>query len=133
MHADALLYLGVAALQQGNPDRAVKLIDRAIRIDSDSQNFHRSHSTATPSELISAPAINQGLRVDSLNSNRADAHYNLGLALNLQGRTEDATSSFLKALALSPRDSSALYNLGCMYRSRANTKKQLTFSEGPWK
>ncbi len=129
LHADALHYLGVTALQQGHPDRAVKLIERAIRLDSQPRNY----SIAGPSEQLSAPVINQGARVNRLNPNSADAHYNLGLALKLQGRTEDAISNFLKALELNPQDGGTLYNLGCIYRSQGQDEKAIDFSEELWK
>jgi Flp pilus assembly protein TadD len=39
-HADALHLLGVVALQQGNPARAVELIGRAIAINPSAAAFH---------------------------------------------------------------------------------------------
>lgn len=128
-HADALHYLGVTALQQGHPGRAVKLIDRAIRIDSHRKNCHENHPIAGPTEQPSTPTINQGARarVTRLNPDSADALYNLGLALNLQGRIEDAVFNFLKALELNPRDGSTLYNLGCIYRSQGQDEKAIDF------
>jgi hypothetical protein len=38
-HADALHSLGVIAMQQGYPERAVELIGQAVRIDSGSENL----------------------------------------------------------------------------------------------
>ena len=39
-HADALHLLGVVALQQGNPQRAVELIGRAIAVNPSVAAFH---------------------------------------------------------------------------------------------
>jgi len=117
----------VTALQQGHAGRAVKLIDQAIRIDSRPQDFHGSHPIAGPAEQLAASANSQGARDAKLNPDSAVAHYNLGLALNLQGRTAEAISSFLKALALNPRDGSILFNLGCMYKSRGQYDKASDF------
>ena len=56
LHADALHYLGVAALYQGQPARAIKLIEQAITLDSDWNNFHNNHPVAGPSEKPTAAA-----------------------------------------------------------------------------
>ncbi len=42
----------------------------------------------------------------------ADAHYNLGVALNSLGRPDEAIESFKRAVALDPDDSESQFDLG---------------------
>ena len=45
-------------------------------------------------------------------SNRATAHYNLGVALKAKGQQDEAIAEYRKAIQIDPKHVSAQYNLG---------------------
>lgn len=53
-----------------------------------------------------------------------DLHYNLAISRLKNSRFADAASSFKMALDLNPKDKDACYNLGVLYESYLNDKKQ---------
>ncbi len=126
-HADALHYLGVIALQNGNPDRAADLIEQAIRIDSHPQPFIRESSLPAKDEPKCASSARRAHQVARLTPDCADAHYHMGLALYRQGKPVDALTCFHKALAVNPRDAQALYNIGCILRSQGDSQQAIEF------
>jgi predicted O-linked N-acetylglucosamine transferase (SPINDLY family) len=126
-YADALHYLGVIALQQGNPDRAVELIDQAIDSYTKQKLSGQRLSSQGRGQPRCAMPADRDRQITQLKPDCADAYYNLGLALNCQGNTEDAILNFLKVLKLNPNDGHALYNLGCLYRNQGQNEKAIDF------
>lgn len=53
-----------------------------------------------------------------------DLHYNLAISHLKNSRFANAASSFKKTLDLNPKDKDASYNLGVLYESYLNNKKQ---------
>jgi tetratricopeptide (TPR) repeat protein len=111
-HADALHLLGVVALQQGNPARAVELIGRAIAVNPSVAAFHANLAEAYRAlgQLDRAAGCCQvALR---LQPNYPEAANNLGLAWLAQGKADAAAAQFREALRLQPGAPMIHNNLG---------------------
>ncbi|RME50247.1 MAG: tetratricopeptide repeat protein [Deltaproteobacteria bacterium] len=57
----------------------------------------------------------------------AEAHYNLGYLLAQQGKMQDATAAYLRAIELDPELVPALYNLGALYYKQRRYTDALAF------
>jgi tetratricopeptide (TPR) repeat protein len=111
-HADALHLLGVVALQQGNPQRAVELIGRAIAVNPSAAAFHCNLAEAYRAlgQLDRAAGCCQlALR---LQPDYPEAANNLGLILQAQGKRQAAALQFREALRLGPDAPMVHNNLG---------------------
>jgi tetratricopeptide (TPR) repeat protein len=111
-HADALHLFGVVALQQGDPQRAVELIGRAIAVNPSVAAFHSNLAEAYRAlgQLDRAAGCCQlALR---LQPNYPEAANNLGLILQAQGKGQAAIPQFREALRLGPDAPMVHNNLG---------------------
>jgi tetratricopeptide (TPR) repeat protein len=111
-HADALHLLGVVALQQGNPQRAVELIGRAIAVNPSVAAFHANLAEAYRAlgQLERAAGCCQvALR---LQPHYPEAANNLGLVWLAQGKADAAAAQFREALQLRPGVAMVHNNLG---------------------
>ena len=55
----------------------------------------------------------------SIKPDYADAYYNMGMALQDQGKLEEAIGAYNKAIAIKPDYAGAYYNMGiCFQRAR---------------
>ena len=124
-HADALHSLGVIAMQQGRPERAAELIGLAIRIDSNSENLCHVVNNSKKDARGFTTSLSLDHPFTRLNPDCADAYYNMGLALNRLGKSDDAIASFLKALEVNPGDYQSLYNLGCVFRHQGKIEQAI--------
>jgi tetratricopeptide (TPR) repeat protein len=111
-HADALHLLGVVALQQGSPQRAVELINRAIAVNPSVAAFHGNLAEAY--RALGQPERAAGCCQVAL---RLQPHYpeaanNLGVAWLALGKIEAAAEQFREALRLRPGVAMAHNNLG---------------------
>src|SRR5690349_9030487 len=78
-HAPALHLLGVLALQRGQQDVALALIDRAIALDRSVAEFHNNRGSVLRAKGDLAGAAEAFARAIQLNPRYARAHQNLGL------------------------------------------------------
>jgi tetratricopeptide (TPR) repeat protein len=111
-HAGLLHLLGVVALQQGDPRRAVELIGQAVAREPSEAPFHANLAEAyrTLGEIDQAVACcRTALR---LQPDFPEALNTLALALQAQGKTEAAIEQFRAALRIKPDFAMALNNLG---------------------
>jgi tetratricopeptide (TPR) repeat protein len=124
-HADALHLLGVVALQQGNPPRAVELIGRAIAVNPSAAAFHCNLAEAYRAlgELDRAAGCCQlALR---LQPDYPEAANNLGLILQAQGKNQAAIAQFREALRLGPNAPMVHNNLGNALRLEGDKAQAL--------
>lgn len=115
-HVDAVHLLGVAALQAGRADEAVRTIQAAIALDGARAGFHNNLGEAfrVLDRLAEARACyEQALRLDP---NYVDARNNLGIALKGLGQTNEALVCYQEALRRRPNDAGIHSNLGNTYR-----------------
>ncbi len=111
-NAQALHYLGVAELQQGQTAAAVEHIQRACQLDPHNATYHGNLGSAygTMGRFdLAAESLRTALRCDP---NFADALNNLGAALSKLGKHDEAVASIRRAVKLRPNMVAAHVNLG---------------------
>lgn len=115
--ADALHWLGVLALQCGQQDLALELIERALarrRGDPEMLNNRGNVLNALGRHADAEGAFRHALTVAP---SFAEAHYNLGHALKAQAKNEAAVAAYGRAIHLNPDFVAAHYNLGLAQRA----------------
>ncbi|HEX9395651.1 MAG TPA: tetratricopeptide repeat protein [Burkholderiales bacterium] len=115
-HVDALHFLGMLALQQGDAARAGELIERSLEIHpaNVAARFNLGHVRQLQGRL--EEAITQYREVLALDAGHAPACYNLGVVCRQLGRRADALAYFKQAVALRPEFAEGLYGLGHLLR-----------------
>jgi tetratricopeptide (TPR) repeat protein len=111
-HFDALHLLGVIAIQCGEPERAVELIGKAIRINPNSTAAYYNRAKALRDLRQFNASLNDYDNAIARDHNQADIHYNRGNVLREMRQYEAAVGSYEKAVALAPLYVEALNNLG---------------------
>ena len=114
-HPDALHLLGVIHAQRGQPETAVDLISRALKVRPDVADAHSNLGAALTATGALDEAIASLQIALQLNPNLPGAHNNLGKALFNQGRISEAIEAFSKAASLNPDDPKSHANLALAY------------------
>ncbi len=119
--ADAWQLLGALALQVGQPQTALELIDQAISLTpadapclADYQ-VNRGEALRGLGRRDEAVAALRG--AIAVNPDHVAGHNNLGIVLNDLGRYAEAVVVFERALALQPKHINAQNNLALAYRA----------------
>jgi predicted O-linked N-acetylglucosamine transferase (SPINDLY family) len=110
-HADALYLLGEICRQSGQIDRAIRLMQEAVRSNAREPAYHRSLGdifSKSESWSLAASHYEAALQLDPAS---ADLWNLLGLAHQEAGRLNEAESCFRKALQREPGNLPALNNL----------------------
>lgn len=117
-HAETLHRLGAAAMQGGKLKDAVRLIERAIRLNDTVHSFHADLG----STLLQLGKNNDAARscrtALSLNHRDSVAHFSLGRALHRLQKLPEAEASYRAALKIQPGQDQALMNLGNLLQER---------------
>jgi tetratricopeptide (TPR) repeat protein len=109
---DALHLLGVVALQSGDPQKSVELIERAISVGPRSPVAHSNLGNAWNAQGQPQRALKSYEAALALKPDYADAHFNRGVVLVDLQRWSEALEAFDRVLALQPGHAQALYNRG---------------------
>ena len=115
-HADAIQFLGVAALQSGRFVEAVELIQRAIYLNPHVAAYHNNLGAALQWQrrhVEAAESYQQALR---LQPDDVDALFNLGTCLKELGRLLESVECFQRAVLLKPDHLDARNTLGAVFR-----------------
>jgi tetratricopeptide (TPR) repeat protein len=107
--------LGVMLSDQIKLDRTLRRGKRTIKI--------------TPDDAQTAEAIRHFEQALEILPNYVQAHNNIGLLLNRQGKTEDALRHFEKALETEPDSAVAHGNIGAVLSSLGETNKAISHFE----
>jgi len=102
-HPAVLHKLGVLVHEQGDPVRAVELIERAIARRADDPAYHNNLGNALRALGRPAQAEHAYRSALRLRADYAGALYNLGALLADSGRLEESNALLRRCLALSPR------------------------------
>jgi tetratricopeptide (TPR) repeat protein len=122
-HADALLLLGLVAMQQGNPKRGVELISRAVVLRPQIALYYANLGEAYRMLGDQEQAAESFRRALALNPHLAPVANNLGLCLEALGQTEGAVAAFRAALRNQPELATAHNNLAmALYRLGERTE-----------
>jgi protein O-mannosyl-transferase len=106
------IHLGVAFLQKGREQEAVRHFQGALEIKPDFAKAHYNLGNAfVQLGRVSEALVNYNEALE-INPNYAEAEYNLGIALLQIGRLNEAVSHYNKALVINPNYVEAHNNLG---------------------
>ena len=109
---NALHFLGILRLAQGNAGEAVRLIRLALAVDGSFADAHVNLGNALAAQRkfdLAASSYRQALHLDA---SLAQAHYNLGRALAEAGQGAAAAEAYRASIRLAPGFADAHYNLG---------------------
>jgi tetratricopeptide (TPR) repeat protein len=124
-HADALHLLGVLRHQQGQPDRAVELIGRAVVLLPGVAPFHSNLAEAYRALGQLERAVGCCRTALRLAPDYPEAACNLGMALHDLGRDSEAVEHLRHAIALRPDFATAHNNLGMVLRELGEHEQAL--------
>lgn len=116
-HPDALHLLGLTWIDEGQAERGLQLIRRAIAFRPD--YLEAINNIAIELAKLDRHAEAQGFLEKALRLNEAqpDVHYNLGRSLNALGRFTEALTSYDRAVALRPEHHEAWNNRGITFNA----------------
>ncbi len=108
----ALHYLGVILYQQGDLERALPLLDRAVARVPQEPEFHNNRGIALTAAQRHDEAIAAFRQALALRPEHAATLNNLGLALHANGEPHAARAAYEQAIGLMPQFVQAHWNLG---------------------
>src|SRR3954447_23402826 len=117
-HADALHFSGVLAHQQGQPERAVALIERSLELEAGHADWHSNLGIVLQESLSLDAAAASCRRAIALDARHANAHNNLGVVLRARGSVGEAEAAYRAAIEIDPEHSDAYHNLGVLLNSQ---------------
>src|SRR5579859_4880181 len=91
---NALHFLGILRLAQGNPGEAVRLIRQALAIDGRFPDAHLNLGNALAAQKQFDQAVASYRQAVQLDPRLPQAHYNIGNALRAAGRVEEAVVAY---------------------------------------
>lgn len=109
-HSRALHQLGLLALKQKLPHRAVELLEAAVRAEPRSAAYHNNLGTALARAERGVEALASHERAIELDPDYANAHYNRANLLYVSRRFEAALAGYDRVLALRPGHADAHIN-----------------------
>jgi tetratricopeptide (TPR) repeat protein len=116
-HADALLLLGLVAMQQGDAERAAGLFREAVVLNPGVALYHANLAEAYRMLGRYEQAAGEYRTALTLDAQMAPAANNLGLCLQSLGQTEAAIAAFTRALEIDASFAAAHNNLAmALYR-----------------
>ena len=114
--ADAVCRLGAALLGAGNQEDGVRLLKRALQIDSEHPRAHDTLGQLWMEEQDNALAAKHLLAAVRTDQHNWGARLNLGIVMRRLGKNADARRFYREALNLKPDCAAAHYNLGYLDR-----------------
>ncbi len=124
-HADSLHLLGVIALQTGNPEAALALIQRAVALRPDAAPCRNNLGQVLERlgrDDEAARCYEAALELDPSN---AEAHNNLGLVFARRDRLADADALYRKAIELDSEYAEPHANRGNLLKDRGEVDAAL--------
>ena len=119
-HPVALHFLGVIALQSGNPNASIKLIKRALETAPDYSQAYNNLGNAYNTLDQIEDAIDNYSQALELNPDNVDALFNLGLMQRKIGNYEEARKLLQKCVEVEPRRADINFYLGAIYEKLGN-------------
>lgn len=113
--ATAALEKGMAELDAGQPQQAIKQLDRAIKLDSGNARAFQQRGNAYYDSGNLEQAIADYSQAIQLNPSYVDAYLNRGLAYQELNNLPKAIQDFSEVIELQPQDADAYYQRGLAY------------------
>jgi len=104
--------LGLSASKGGNPDKAEKAFEEALRLDPDHLKSLLNLSRVLIDQRRFDEAIVKLTRAGEIKPDSVELQRLLGRTYNGQHKTNDAVDAYHKAIALDPTDAWSMNNLG---------------------
>ena len=104
--------LGMALLQKGQLDEAIRQYQQALKVNPDYYSAHDNFGVALVKSGRLDEAMAQFLQALKINRDDALAHNNLGMALVQKGQLDEAIAQYQQALKINPDFDMARLNLG---------------------
>jgi tetratricopeptide (TPR) repeat protein len=111
-HFGALQLLGIIRSQQGQHDRAIALLQRAVAQDSRAEEAHNNLGMALHADARYEEAVAAFDEAIAIRPSYAIAHNNRGNSLASLGRHDEAVAALDRAVALDSNYAEAFNNLG---------------------
>lgn len=111
-HFDALHLSGVIAVQNNNPELAVNLLDKAIKVNPNNAAAYSNRGVAFKNLNRLEEAVLNYDKAIKISPDYAEAFCNRGSALQALGRTEDAIENYNMAVKFKSGYVEAYYNRG---------------------
>lgn len=125
-NADAFHLLGLIAGQTGKNEMAIRLIGKAISLNSREPGFHFNLGKVFKARHDLGNAVQCYRHALALKPDYIDAKVNLGNALAEQGKFEEATACFRQVLAIMTGDAELHYNLGMAFAEQDKLEEAAT-------
>jgi Flp pilus assembly protein TadD len=116
-HAAANYFVGNFLLNQRQVDKAVEHLQKAVVLQPESSDFHKSLGDALCREERMDEAIIQYQKALEIKPDFAEAHNDLAYGLLQTGRVNEAITHFQRALEIQ-QSYEAYYNLGYAFRRK---------------
>lgn len=110
--AEALHFLGLAAMHRGKLDDALNLVRRSLELEPQKPDYLNNLATVLGRMNRGPEALGAAQQAIDLKPDFPEAHSNKGVALEKLGRLPEAIDAYRNALALRPDYAEALANLG---------------------
>lgn len=117
-HADSIHLLGVIALQTGNLDAALKLIQSAVRLRPDGAVYRNNLGLVLERLARHEEAIDALEEAIALDPEYAEAYNNLGHVLEREERLAEAEARYRQAIHLNREYAEPYTNLGNVLKDR---------------
>lgn len=124
-HPAAIHLLGLIAARKGEPEEALRLLRRSVRLAPGVAEFHSNLGTVLGQmgkEHEAVQAIREAIR---LQPNFAPAHRNLGMALTRCGRIDEAVEAFREVLLLDPSDQQTICDLRALFSKVGDAREEM--------
>lgn len=136
-HSAANHLLGLIRLQQGEAEKAVALISRAVHGRAGDPQYHCNLGVALNAASQAELAIASFDRAIELQPAYAEAYSNRGMSLKTLGRPAESAASYRQAIALKPNEAgfhlnlaNALTDLGDLHAAEESYRRALELRPG---
>ena len=113
------------ALDMKNSELALSIVDQVLQANYNNPDALNLKATLLMNSGKTQEAIQLFLKVTEVIASFAQAHYNLGTALNSVGKTKRAIKSLQNALKIDPNYADAHFNLANSWRQIGNTNASI--------
>jgi len=128
-NAEALQYSGVIAMQTGNLERAIHLIEKAIAIQPNISGYHSNLAMAYKDNEQFQPALDHYKKAIALNPKNPVLFFNLGALYQTFDFYDKACNSYDQSLQINPDQPLVLHNLGNLLLKQGDVNKAIHYGK----
>ena len=116
--APALHFSGLLASEVGQPEEAIRRIERSLELAPDVPDWHSNFGVLLQQQGQLERAAEAFQRAIALDPRHVNAHTNLGVLLRALGRFDEAEAAYRTALDIDPQHADTWTNLGVLLNAR---------------